>query len=138
MHEDDVQMSGRARAVEPAERWEIEGFDPHDPTDSTLVLTSASGVALAMPLDPDLLTACATVARAWADEGAVERVQDEDGEEPDDDEDEGEEGLGGLSRLTGWHQVSAFWDNLPDSRRRTITIAVVVAFVFLMILTQFL
>lgn len=138
MHEDDVQMSGRARAVEPAERWEIEGFDPDDPTDSTLVLTSATGLALAMPLDPDLLTACATVARAWDDEDDEDRDDEDPHDREEDRDDEDDEAMGGLSRLTGWHQVSAFWDNLPEARRRTITIAVVVALIVLMLLTQFL
>lgn len=134
---DEIPMSGRARVTEPAERWAIEGFDPEDPSASTLVLFGEDGTALTMPFDPDLLAACTTVARAWYGE-------DEDDEGPgaedftlDDDDETDEDGpLGGISRLTGWHQVSAFWDNQPEERRNRTTIIVAIAIVLFVIVTQ--
>lgn len=142
MYEDDAPtpMRGRARATQPAERWEIEGFNPDDPTNSALVLITADGTALTMPFDPDLLAACMTVARAWDGEFYDdEDPEEDDWVDPDEDEDdeEPEDGpLGGMSRLTGWHQVSAFWDNLSDDRRKRITIIVVALLILLVLVTQ--
>lgn len=131
MSDDDVSMSGARRATRPADQWEITGFDPADPEGSTLVLIASDGTALTMPFDPDLLAACTTVARAWDSDYHDE---DEEGEDEDPEDEDGP--LGGMSRLTGWHQVSAFWDNLPDDRRKRITLAVLAVLLLLAIATR--
>lgn len=136
---DEIPMSGRPRVTEPAERWAIEGFDPEDPSDSTLVLFAEDGTALTMPFDPDLLAACTTVAQAWYGDIDVE----EDGDDylsdqyEDDDEDDEDGPLGGMSRLTGWHQVSAFWDNLSEERRNKAMVGAVIVILLLITFTQF-
>lgn len=149
-------MSGSARAARPADRWEINDFDPQDPHAASLVLTAADGTALSMPFDVDLLAAVETVAAAWDGPQQWEH-HDDDGDEYDDDgrrdeprertsrrDDEDDEDLddepevfGNVARMTGWHQVSALWDGVSTDTRNTLLLVVAALVVLVAIITQF-
>lgn len=145
-------MSGSARAARPADRWEINDFDPQDPHGASLVLTAADGTALSMPFDVDLLAAVETVAAAWDgpqqwehdDEFHDDEHRDEprertsrlDDEDEEDDEDEPEV-FGNVARMTGWHQVSALWDGVSTETRNTVLLIIAALVVLVAIITQF-
>lgn len=131
----EVVMSGGARDLRPADRWEIVGADD----DPRLVLSCADGTALSIPLEGDLLDACAYVRdlRAGAphdgDEPTAERVADDD-EEADEP---GDGMAGALSRVSGWHQIDALWAGLSSQGRVALIAVIAAAFLVLALVAQF-
>lgn len=131
-------MSGSPRAHQPADRWEIDRWDPENPWQATLVLSAADGPSLALPFDDDLLAACQAVARAWY--GNTDAVDDHPGDETINDEDDDEddpEVFRTVSQVTGWRQVTALWDGLAPEQRTLLLMALVALLVLAAFITQF-
>lgn len=138
---EESPLSGNARRVTPADRWEIVGYDRDDVTAASLVLTNdETGQSLSLPFDPDLLSAVGLVADAWGIRYGSSDYPDEDYEdyEEDDDEPTRRGAVGNVSRMTGWHQVSALMDTMPPERRTTVIATIIIVVILTVVLTQML